>query len=80
MRYVGAEGDPAEAFAADGLLLDVDRFAVGVVATDVDRAGAASWPDTVPSHVPVPSDHVDIIAERLEVIRDTVARNFATVV
>jgi hypothetical protein len=80
MGNVGAKGDPAEAFTADGLLLDVDRFPIGVVASNVNCAGTASRSDTISCNIPIASDHVDIISQRLKVIGNTVSGNFTTVV
>src|SRR6056297_1381179 len=80
VRHIGAEGDAAHAIAADGLLLGVDRFAVGVVAGDVNGATTARRPDPVAGNVAIASEHVDVVAERLEVITGSVSRDVAGVV
>ena len=73
VRNVGAKCDPAESLAADGLLLDVDRFSVAVVTPNMDGTGAASRSDAVPSDISIPSDHVDIVPKGLKVVGDAVA-------
>ena len=73
VRNVGAKCDPAESLAADGLLLDVDRFSIAIVTPNMDGTGAASRSDAVPSDISIPSDHVDIVPKGLKVIGDAVA-------
>lgn len=80
MGNVGAESDPAEAFTADGLLLDVDRFPIGVVASNVNCAGTTSRSDAISCNIPIASDHVDIISKRLKVIGNTISGNLTSVV
>ena len=73
VRNIGAKCDPAEPLAADGLLLNVDRFAVAVVTPNMDGTGAASRSDAVPCDISIPSDHVDIVPKSLEIIGDAIA-------
>ena len=69
VRHVGAEGDAAQALGRDRLLLDVDRLAVLVVRADVDGARRPGRADAVAGHVAVAGQHVDVVAQRLEVVR-----------
>ena len=60
--------------------MDIDRFAVGVVASDVDCTGAASWTDSIARDISISSDHVNIVSKGLEVVGDTISRDFTTIV
>ena len=80
VRHVGAEGDAAHALGRDRLLLDVDRLAVVVVRADVDGARRAGRADAVAGDVAVAGQHVDVVAQRLEVVGDVIARDVALVV
>ncbi len=71
---------PLRPSAGDGLLLDVDRLAVLVVRADVDGAGRPRRADAVAGHVAVAGQHVDVVAQRLEVVGDVVAGHVALVV
>ena len=77
VRNVGAERDAAKSLATDGLLLSVNRFAVGVVAANVDRARASSGADAIASDVAIAGQHVHVVAERLEIVGDTISRDFS---
>ena len=77
VRHVGAEGDAAEPLAGDGLLLHVNRLAVAVVGTDVDRARGPRRPDAVARRVAVAGQHEDVVAEGLEIVGDVVLRYVA---
>ena len=80
VRNIGAKCDPAEALAADGLLLNVNRFAVAVVTPNMDGTGTAGRSDAVPCDISIPSDHVDIVPKGLEIIGNAIARDLAAVV
>ncbi len=80
VRHVGAERDPAHSVAADRLLLDVDRFAVGVVAGDVNRTAASRRTDSIAGDGSVTGEHEDVVAQRLEVVAGAVSRHVAVVV
>ena len=80
VRHVGAEGDAAQALGRDRLLLHVDRLAVVVVRADVDGTRRAGRADAVAGDVAVAGQHVDVVAQRLEVVGDVVARHVAFVV
>ncbi len=61
--------DAAHAVGRNGLLLHVDRFAIVVVRTDVNGARRTRRPDAIAGHVAVAGEHVHIVAQRLEVVR-----------
>ena len=73
--HVRAERDAAVALGRDRLLLHVDRLAVGVVGADVDRAARSRGADPVAGGVAIAGQHEDIVAQRLEVVGDVVARH-----
>src|SRR6056297_387800 len=75
VRHVGAERDARHAVAADGLLLRVDGFAVGVVTGHVDRTAAACRPDAIAGHVAVACQHEDVVTQGLEVVTGSVSRH-----
>ena len=62
VRHVRAEGDARHPLARDRLLLNVDRFAVGVVRPDMDRARRPRRADPVAGHIAVTGQHEYIVA------------------
>ena len=77
--HVGAERDTAHAVAADGLLLRIDRFPIGVVAGYVNRTAASCRSNSVTSHVSVASEHEHIVSERLEVVTCSISRDVTAI-
>ena len=80
VRNVGAESDSAKPLAADRLLLNINRLAIGVVTPDVNRTGTARGPNAVSRYIPIARNHEYIISQRLKIVRDAITRNLATVV
>ena len=80
VRNVGAESDSAKPLAADRLLLNVNRLAIGVVTPDVNRTGTACGPNAISRDIPIARNHEYIIPQRLEIVRDAITRNLATIV
>ena len=80
VRDVGRERDAAQAVAGDRLLLDVDRLAVVVVAADMHGTRRPHRADAVLHHVAVFGQHVDVVSQRLKVVRRVVAADVAVVV
>ena len=80
VRNVGAESDSAEPLAAYRLLLYINRFAIGVVTSNVNRTGTASRSNAIPRYIPIAGNHKNIIPQSLKIVRDAIARNLATIV
>ena len=78
--HEGAEGLSAEAFRGDRLLLVVEPIAVRVLRAHQDGAGGANRRDSMASDGAVDSQHIDVIAQDLEVVGRPVARGDALVV
>ena len=80
VRNVGAESDSAKPLAADRLLLNINRLAIGVVTPDVNGTGTARGPNAISRYIPIARNHEYIISQRLKIVRDAITRNLATVV
>ena len=72
VRNVRAEGDSTQSIRGDGLLLNVDRFPVGVVGTDMNGTRGASGIDAISCDVAITRQHVDIVSKSLEVVGSVV--------
>lgn len=80
VRHVGREGDAAQSVTGDRLLLNVDRLAVVVVAADMHGTRGTHRADAVLHHVAVFGEHVNVVAQRLKVVRRVVTTDVTFVV
>ena len=74
VRIVRAEAEAAEAFRRDGLLHVIEPVAIGVLRADHHRARRARRRDAMLGHRAIHAQHVDVVAQHLEVVGGVVAR------
>ena len=73
MGDISTECNAAKPLAANRLLLNINRFSVSVVAADVDSTRASSGTNAITGNVSVTGEHIDIVAEGLEIVGDAIA-------
>ena len=75
VRNIGAKGNAAKSLTTYCLLLNINGFPISVVTTDMHGARASRRSDAIASDVSVSCKHINIVAEGLKIVGDSIARD-----